>query len=376
MNIGALQALLSAALFGISPVLTKLILGEMSPLLLAGLLYLGAGLGLLVAVAVKMQRAFSEFSMLSNVRRLKLIAAIAAGGVIAPICFAYGIKLGSAFEVSVLLNFETVATTVLAVIFFHEHVGRRVWIGKILIVISVIAISLNPSETIHLSKAAILLLGACFFWGLDNNLTRDVDELSPALLAGTKGIVAGTFNTVLAIVLGAGAVSPIQVVGILTIGWVSYGISLVLFVEALRRIGASRTSTFFSSGPFIGMSLAVIALGERPPWVHWMAAVLAAFGCWVLYNEHHEHLHEHEAITHRHRHIHDEHHYHVHDGTEGEEPHDHQHTHERISHSHPHYPDIHHRHAHFLTVIRHRPKDRTLLKMLMMSTCLVHFGQF
>jgi drug/metabolite transporter (DMT)-like permease len=340
-------ALLSAALFGISPTLSKAILGEMSPVFLAGLLYLGSGIGLGVHQLFRSRQALQDLRRLTVAQRVKLVGAIVTGGVLAPICLAYGIQRGTAFEVALLLNFETVATTLLAWLFFHEYIGARVWFGKALVLAGAALVSLAPGPEGALSPSGLLVLGACFLWGLDNNLTRDIDELPPSLLAGVKGLAAGAFNVALAACLRHEApVSGMQVAGTLGIGAVSYGLSLVLFVMALRQIGASRTSTYFAIGPFFGMLAAIAFLGERPATVQWLASVLMAAGAWALFRERHEHEHTHEALSHRHRHVHDEHHRHEHDGSEGPEPHDHLHAHAPLTHSHVHWPDMHHRHGH------------------------------
>jgi drug/metabolite transporter (DMT)-like permease len=346
LNSGAFLSLLSAALFGVSPVLAKLVIGEMSPILLAGLLYLGSGLGLQLFLFSKKQHSIPELKALSKKNRFKLLGAIISGGILAPLCLAYGIKLGSAFEVSLLLNLETVATTIIAWLIFHEHIGKHVWLGKILLIVGGLIISINPQSNFGFSQAGLFLLGACFFWGIDNNLTRDVEELSPSVLACVKGWLAGGFNTLLAVVLGQFSVGFSQAIGTLSIGAVSYGLSLVLFVNALRLIGASRTSTYFAIGPFFGMVFSVLLLRERPESYQWIAAVVMGAGLWSLYRENHGHTHTHEPVTHGHKHIHDDHHQHLHEGTEGPEPHDHIHTHEPLTHVHVHLPDIHHRHRH------------------------------
>lgn len=196
------------------------------------------------------------------------------------------------------------------------------------------------------SLSGLLVVLACVFWGLDNNLTRDVEELSSTVLAGIKGFGAGIFNIALALVFSPGSATGHQVVGALMTGALSYGLSLVLFVEALRRIGSARTTTFFAIGPFIGTLLSVAMLGERPPVAYWFAASLMIAGILLLYREMHRHLHAHEVIAHSHKHIHDEHHRHDHPEMEAGEPHEHFHVHEQITHSHVHWPDIHHRHAH------------------------------
>jgi drug/metabolite transporter (DMT)-like permease len=343
---GGILALLSALLFGISPVLCKMVIGQMSPPLMAGLLYFGSGLALSACSLIRGQSDWRALLVLSDRQRLKLAGAVAFGGIVAPLCLAYGIKLASAFEVSLLLNLETVATTLLAAFLFHEYVGERVWIGKILILGGAFVLCFNPAKPMSISLPAILLVIASVSWGMDNNLTRDVEDLSPVVLGAVKGLAAGTFNLVVAFLVGKGEAALSAVAITLAIGGLSYGLSLILFVKALRLIGASRTSTYFASGPFVGMILSVLMLREQPPHYHWIAAILTLIGVLVLYREKHEHVHTHEIMTHIHTHIHDEHHQHEHDGTEGPAPHSHKHTHAELTHSHPHLPDIHHRHLH------------------------------
>lgn len=345
---GPLLATLSALLFGISPVLCKMVIGEMSPVLLAGLLYLGSGIGLSFVLIRQRINIFKETRNLSRLHRYKLLGAVLAGGVIAPLCLVYGIKYGRASEVALLLNLETVATTIIAWLIFKEQVSRYVWVGKVLIVMASMFIILKSPESLAFSISGILVLLACIFWGIDNNLTRDVDELPSAALAAIKGYSAGVFNIVLATVLGFGTISIHQVSNALLIGAFSYGASLVLFIGALRKIGSARSSTYFAIGPFIGVLSSLVLLHEQPPALFWLAAALMLAGVLCLYRERHEHSHVHEAITHRHQHTHDydEHHLHPHEGEGDSEHHDQFHVHERLTHTHVHWPDTHHRHIH------------------------------
>jgi drug/metabolite transporter (DMT)-like permease len=343
---GQFLAILSAALFGVSPVLCKMLIGEMSPALLAGLLYLGSGIGLQLLLLYQHRNFARELGQISLRSRLKLLGAVISGGVVAPLCLTYGIKYGAASEVTLLLNLETVATTLISWLFFKEYIGPRLWTGKILILIAAAIIVFRMEGTPSLSLSGLLVVFACIFWGVDNNLTRDVEELPATVLAGIKGLGAGVFTTLLALLFTSGRATGLQISGALTIGALSYGLSLVLFVEALRRIGSARTSTFFAVGPFIGTLLSIVMLGERPPAPYWIAAALMLGGVFLLYREKHRHLHTHEAITHHHSHCHDEHHQHDHESMEITEPHDHIHTHGPITHIHGHWPDIHHRHGH------------------------------
>lgn len=343
---GLHAAILSAFLFGLSPVACKVIVGEMPSSLLAGLLYLGSGLGLTGVVLSQPAPVYGTLRSLSWRQRANLAGAIISGGVAAPLFLAYGIRSGTASEVSLLLNFETVATTLLAWLFFHEHIGYRVWLGKACIIGASIFVVLTGSRGVHLSLPGLSVLAACFLWGIDNNLTRELESLPASLLACMKGWSAGIFNVVLSLFLFNSQVTAFQVSAALVIGALSYGASLVLFIHALREIGAARTSTWFATGPFIGIILSVIVLGERPPGEYWVAALFMLSGIFFLYGEAHRHPHRHERFTHAHPHEHDEHHLHEHEEGESGRTHDHFHVHEPITHAHLHWPDIHHRHTH------------------------------
>ncbi len=343
---GLHAAILSALLFGMSPVACKVIVGEMPPALLAGLLYLGSGLGLIGVVLYQKIPVVDLALSLSRRQLLYLAGAISAGGVIAPLFLAFGIRYGTATEVSLLLNFETVATTFLAWFVFHEHIGSRVWIGKFLIIGGSLVIILAGGGGVQFSMPGLSVLMACALWGIDNNLTRELESLPAPLLACAKGLSAGIFNVALSLFMLGSPVSAGQVTGALGIGALSYGASLVLFIHALRAIGAARTSTWFASGPFIGSLLSVIVLGERPPVEYWLAAPVMLSGMFLLYGESHRHLHHHDPLAHSHPHGHDEHHRHEHGAEDNAEPHDHHHVHEPLTHAHLHWPDIHHRHRH------------------------------
>lgn len=343
----ALQAaILSATLFGVSPVACKAIVGEMPSSLLAGLLYLGSGLGLTGVVFHRGTEVCQTLQALSFRQKAILAGVILSGGVAAPLFLAYGITHGTASEVSLLLNFETVATTLLAWMIFHENIGFRVWVGKFLIIGASIVVIFTGGDILHLSIPGLSVLAACILWGVDNNLTRELESIPAPLLAGLKGWSAGLFNIFLSLLLFKTKVNLFQISGALVIGALSYGVSLVLFIHALREIGSARTSTWFASGPFIGTVLSVILLGERPPLEYWLAAFVMLAGMFFLYGEVHRHVHQHEATAHSHPHIHDEHHLHEHVEGEDDAKHEHYHVHEPITHAHVHWPDIHHRHSH------------------------------
>jgi drug/metabolite transporter (DMT)-like permease len=339
-------ALAAAALFGASTPLAKALLRDLSPVFLAGLLYLGSGIGLGL-VRIARDRGWRTPTMAKK-EWAWLLLAIGFGGVLGPLALMLGLTRTPAATASLLLNLEAVLTAVLAWVVFRENTDRRIVLGMLLIVAGAVLLALpSSSQGAHLSWGALLIAGACLCWALDNNFTRKVSASDALFIAGLKGLAAGIVNVVIALTLGA-RLPAMPIVGMaLAVGLIGYGISLVLFVLALRGLGSARTGAYFSTAPFIGAAIAILAFGEHASWVFWLAAALMGAGVGLHLTERHEHLHTHEPITHTHRHVHDEHHQHAHDFEwDGREPHTHEHTHAPLTHSHPHYPDIHHQHRH------------------------------
>ena len=341
-------ALLSAALFGASTPLAKLLLGEVRPLLLAAILYLGSGLGLLCWIALR--RVWSGAPQplsLSGSDYLWLAAAIAAGGVIAPVLLVFGLVRTDGATASLLLNVEAVLTAVIAWVAFRENVDRRVFLGMMAIVAGGVLLAWQEAPRAGSFMGPTLIAGACLAWAIDNNLTRRVSGGDAAVIASLKGLIAGSVNMALAIGLGT-LLPPLTATAAAGIvGFLGYGVSLVLFIVALRHLGTARTGAYFSVAPFFGAALALVVLGEETTVVFWSAAALMALGVRLHLTERHQHAHVHEPMEHHHPHVHDEHHQHAHDETSsGQEPHAHAHRHDRLVHSHPHYPDLHHRHRH------------------------------
>jgi drug/metabolite transporter (DMT)-like permease len=277
-----------------------------------------------------------------------VLLAIGFGGVLAPLLLMLGLARTPAASASLLLNLEAVLTALMAWIVFRENTDRRVVLGMALIVAGAAVLAGRGfSYAPGTGGGALLIALACLCWALDNNLTRKVSAADAAFLAGLKGLAAGVVNTGLALLLGARVPGPAGIAEAMTIGLLGYGVSLVLFVLALRGLGAARTGAYFSTAPFMGAAIAVLAFGERLSPTLWLAAVLMGAGVWLHLRERHEHAHTHPPVRHTHRHVHDEHHQHSHDfDWDGREAHTHEHTHALLSHSHPHYPDTHHQHRH------------------------------
>ncbi|WP_327515777.1 DMT family transporter [Cognatazoarcus halotolerans] len=341
-----MSALLAAALFGASTPFAKLLAGEVSPVLLAGLLYLGSGVGLMLVRAIR-DRGWTP-SGLVRAEWPWLLGAILFGGVLGPIALLFGLTTTSGSTASLLLNLEAVLTALVAWLVFRENAGRRVVAGMLAIVAGGVVLAWpegGESATGWVGPLAIAL--ACLCWAIDNNLTRKVSGSDALFVAGSKGMVAGAVNSAFALALGATMPGTAIVVATMTVGLLGYGISLVMFVLALRGLGTARTGAYFSTAPFIGTVVALVLLDESTDPAFWLAASLMALGVWLHLTERHEHRHVHAPLQHRHPHVHDDHHQHPHpfewDGTE---PHDHWHEHLAVVHKHPHFPDIHHRHTH------------------------------
>ena len=342
-NRGVVAALSAAVLFGAGTPAVKMLLEHASPWLMAGILYLGSGIGLLIyrlvtqAPAVALKR--NEMGWLAG--------AVVAGGMMGPLLLMTGLSGMAATDASLLLNAEGVLTAVLAWFVFKENFDRRIALGMVAIVAGAVVLSW-PSQTGSASLwPTLAVLGACLSWAIDNNLTRKVSASDALFIAGSKGVVAGCVNVSLGLVLGAQLPSLTLVSSAMVVGFFGYGLSLVLFVLALRGLGTARTGAYFSTAPFVGAALSIAILGEPTSAMFWLAAAFMAAGVWLHLTEHHLHTHEHHPMSHLHKHRHDVHHQHSHDFPwDGDEPHSHDHQHEVMQHSHAHFPDIHHRHSH------------------------------
>jgi drug/metabolite transporter (DMT)-like permease len=342
-NPGVQAALAAALLFGAGTPAAKLLLGEVSPWLLAGLLYLGSGVGLGLYRVIRR----AERVRLSHAEWLPLGGAVFFGGMAGPVLLMFGLSGMPASGASLLLNAEGVATALLAWFVFRENVDRRIALGMAAIVAGAVALSIPAGAEFGSVWPALAILAACLCWGIDNNLTRMIALTDATWLAAVKGAVAGPVNLALAFLLGATLPSAWSIAAAMGVGLLAYGVSLVLFIIAMRHVGTARAGAYFSIAPFFGAVLALV-LGEVVTIPLVIAAALMAFGVWLHLTERHDHEHTHDAITHDHWHRHDDgHHEHAHD-----EPvapgmrHRHRHTHAAVTHTHEHYPDAHHRHRH------------------------------
>lgn len=346
MRSSVFHALLAAVLFGASTPFAKLLIGEVPPVLLGGLLYLGSGLGLTLVRLVR-DRGWTA-SGLAPAEWPWLLGAIFFGGILGPVALMIGLSYASGSTASLLLNLEAVLTAVIAWVVFKENADRRIVLGMLAIVAGGVVLSWPTGDAGATTWfGPLMVAAACLCWAVDNNLTRKVSASDALFIAGSKGVFAGSVNCLIALFLGASLPDVPTTLATMTVGLLGYGISLVMFVLALRGLGTARTGAYFSTAPFIGAAVALLLLGESTSPAFWFAAMLMGLGVWLHLTEHHEHEHTHEPLEHQHRHVHDEHHQHAHDFPwNGTEPHEHWHRHAVLTHKHPHFPDIHHRHSH------------------------------
>jgi drug/metabolite transporter (DMT)-like permease len=339
-----LHAVLAAVTFGLSAPLAKLLLGGLSPLMLAGLLYLGAAL-FLSALRLAGAWPIGRGRPLRRQDGPALAATVAAGGFLAPPLLLWGLAQGAATTTALLLNLEAPFTVLLAGAIFGEHLGWRVIAAGGVMALGGMALSWTPGG-LDLSAGALAVAGACALWALDSNLTRLLADVDAVRLVQLKGLTAGTANVALAVLAGQAAGTPRGILLGLALGAISYGSSLVFYILALRALGAARTAGYFALAPFVGAAAAVVLVDEPIGRSLVSGSVLMAIGTGLLLRERHWHGHAHDPGRHGHLHVHDAHHQHDHEGGEGPEPHEHAHGTGPLRHGHSHIHDRHHGHPH------------------------------
>jgi drug/metabolite transporter (DMT)-like permease len=339
-----LFGLFAGLLFGIATPVSKFLLDSLSGYMLAGLLYFGAAL-VFLPYMVKNFRADFRPDLLKN-NGLKLLGIIISGGILGPLFLLAGLNNAHSTSVSIWLNFELVATALLGVLFFKEHLSRYALVGVLFTILSGILISIN--EDVTGLKAGIFVMLACIFWGLDNHLTAIVDGISSQAVTFIKGLVGGTVNVILAVVFSNPAdLLQSQAALAVFLGMISYGISIVLYVSASQIIGATRGQILFSASPLWGIIGAAIFLAEPINGTTIASFALLSIGIVFSNARGHHHTHAHMETQHIHLHTHaDEHHFHEHENLAREASHIHVHSHEKLHHIHDHFPDLHHRHDH------------------------------
>jgi len=339
-----LQALLAALFFGASAPIAKFLLGDnIAPIYLAAFLYLGSGTGTFLVRLTRRMRAKDAEADIKKPDIKWLAGAIVSGGILAPIILMISLQNTPASTASLLLNFEGVGTTLIALLFFKEAISRRAWTAILVITLASIFLSANFEGGFGLSLGALGIILACVLWGVDNNFTRNISGKDPLAIVAWKGLVAGTFSFFLALFLGNTLPSVPTILYTLLLGFVSYGLSTMLFIRSMRGLGAARTSALYGTAPLAGVLLSIVIFAEIPSFLFIIAAILMIGGALLLINEEHSHTHVHTALIHEHSHSHQD---PSHGHADADEVHSHEHEHPAEEHEHDHMPDIHHRHGH------------------------------
>jgi drug/metabolite transporter (DMT)-like permease len=346
---GIVLTIISAILFGLSTPFAKLLTSKIPPVPLAGLLYLGSGIGLGLWILLRPKAISGTLveAPLSSHDIPWLAGSIIAGGMLAPVLLMTGLKATSSSTTALLLNLENVFTLLLAWFAFQENFDLKILIGVVAILCGSLILSWGGTPHITILTGPLLIAAACLAWAIDNNLTRKISSGDPVQIAAIKGLSAGITLLIISLLIGyrIARIETAIITGLL--GLFGYGLSLVFFVLGLRSLGTARTAAYFSLAPFVGSIASFIILGEHLSFAFFIAALLMGIGIYFHISEKHQHEHRHDDELHQHGHIHDQHHRHKHDIVANDlEPHSHWHQHQAMTHSHPHYPDIHHRHDH------------------------------
>ena len=335
-----IQALLAALFFGASAPISKLLLGDVPPILMAAFLYIGSGTGISLIKLYQRLTSNQKEAGIKSPDVKWLAGAIISGGILAPIILMISLKNTPASTASLLLNFEGVGTTLIALFFFRESISRRALAAIFAITLASIFLSTNFQSGFGFSLGALGVLLACILWGLDNNLTRNISAKDPLTIVAWKGLVAGSFSLILGLILGQQAPALIIILSILLLGFISYGLSTMLFIYSMRGLGAARTSALYGTAPLAGVFLSILIFKDPITFLFGIATMLMVAGALLLANEEHAHFHIHMPVVHEHIHKHED--FHAHD--EIDIAHSHEHQHPRTEHEHGHMPDIHHRH--------------------------------
>lgn len=273
-----IYAILAAVFYGFSIPLSKPLLNELHPLLLAALLYLGAGIGIL---GLSFKHQSPPTLPLQSTDRQAIIGMVILD-VLAPILLLLGLSSAPASSASLLNNFEIVATTLIAMHLFHERVPKSVGVAIAIITLSSLILSVEDWNTLHFSAGSLLILGATVAWGLENNLTRHLSSRNPLHIVIIKGIGSGLTSLTLAALVGWGQPPLLAIAYALGLGFIAYGLSITLYVRAQRDLGAAKTSAYYAVAPFVGMVLGWILFDDVLRFSFWVALALMIVGTVIL----------------------------------------------------------------------------------------------
>lgn len=274
-------ALLAAALYAISSPVSKALLDDVSPTMMAALLYLGAGLGMLLLGLVRRRAGLGESERRLTRSDLPYTVGMIALDIAAPICLMAGLASTTSANASLLNNFEIVATSLIALLVFGEAISRRLWLAIGLITLSSLILSFEDASSLSFSSGSLLVLAACVCWGFENNCTRMMSQSDPLEIVVLKGFGSGLGSLAIAFATGESIPAPPYVLGALLLGFLAYGLSIFFYVYAQRQLGAAKTSAYYAIAPFIGAGLSLVLFRTWPEPAFWVALAIMAAGAYL-----------------------------------------------------------------------------------------------
>ena len=343
-NLATIYAIIAAALYAINVPFSKMLLGHVEPTMMAAFLYLGAGLGMFACgIVSKATGKFASTEPLTK-KELPYTIAMVVLDIIAPIFLMFGIKSSNAANVSLINNFEIVATSLIALFVFKEVISKRLWLAIALVTVASVILSFEGAGSFVFNVGSLFVFGACLCWGIENNCTRMLSNKSSIEIVVIKGIFSGIGSLIVALVMGESIPTILWLVCVLLLGFVAYGLSIYFYVMAQKDLGAAKTSAYYSIAPFLGAAFGMLFLSERPEFQFYVALVVMIVSTYFMIkdtiglqhtHEHshtHTHEHSHGDIVHVHEHTHTHTHIHIH----GENTDNHEHNHKEMSHEHLH----------------------------------------
>ena len=280
-SIGIFLAVLAAALYAINAPLSKILLDYMPSTLMAGFLYVGAGLGMGVIALIRQCRKSEHTEARLTRAELPFTVAMVLLDIAAPICLLLGLKFTTAANASLLNNFEIVATAIIALMVFRERISPRLWGGILFVTASCALLSFEDLASLRFSFGSLFILLACVCWGFENNCTRKISSKDPLQIVLLKGIFSGLGSVIIGLCIGERITVLWSVFAVLGVGFVAYGLSIFFYVYAQRRLGAARTSAYYAVAPFIGALLSLVIFREMPPYTYFIALGLMIVGAWL-----------------------------------------------------------------------------------------------
>ena len=280
-KIAIIYAILAAALYAINVPLSKLLLNHVEPTMMAALLYLGAGLGLFIYGMIEKNIGKGESKERLTKKELPYTVAMVILDIAAPILLMIGITMTNSANVSLLNNFEIVATSIIALVIFKEVISKKLWFAIALVTIASVVLSFEGEGSFSFNQGSLFVLGACLCWGFENNCTKMISNKSSVEIVVIKGTFSGAGSLIVALILGEHIPTIQWIICALLLGFVAYGLSIHFYIMAQNSLGAAKTSAFYSVAPFLGVAFSMLLLNERPSIQFYVALVIMIISTWL-----------------------------------------------------------------------------------------------